>query len=355
MKIEKLKLSNFRNISDCELLFEEGMNVISGENAQGKTNIIEAIWLFSGAKSFRNGKDSQFIKFGEEYGISEIEFISSGVRNNAVMKFGEKRSIYLNENKIRSQSEIAEVFKAIVFSPQDLSLITDGPNARRRYLDISISQIYPGYIDILRDYMRAVTQRNKIIKDLRYDSTLEIMLDVFEEEIANKGSEIYKYRKKYLELIKDNLQKIYEGISNGREEIMSVYVAKECDIVDLRTRLKEARKEDIFTGHTSIGPHRDDLDLLINGISARNYGSQGQKRSVALALKLSLAGVIKDMFGEYPVCLLDDVMSELDEARQGYILNHIKDWQSFITCCDEENVNRLKKGKVFKIKNGGLI
>lgn len=354
MLVENIKLKNFRNIENAELSFDSRMNVISGENAQGKTNIIEALWLFCGAKSFRNSKDSSFIRFGESKGKTETEFVFRNIKHTAEMHFSEKRTAVLDNKPLKNPSELAGTFNAVVFSPSDLSLVQDGPDKRRRFLDISIGQLYPNYISVLRSYSRAIMQRNKIIKDYRYDPSVSIMLDVFESEINEQGKKIIDYRKKFLERINKYVPEIFSGLSCGREEIMALYVAR-TDGILLADELKKSRKEDSFSGVTSCGPHRDDIELLINGISARNYGSQGQKRSVAISLKLASLNVINEISGEYPICLLDDVMSELDEKRQEYILNCVRDWQTFITCCDPSNATRLSGGKVFKVRNGGVF
>lgn len=351
MQIKSFEAVNYRNIKNIKLDFCDKMNVICGENAQGKTNLIEALWMFTGAKSFRGGNDSGFIKFGEEKAKIKMEFTSGGTENTAEMQFFDKRTAFLNGKSLKNPSLLAGNFTATVFSPSDLGIISDGPEKRRRFLDIQIGQIYPQYIDILRNYHRAVKQRNEIIKEFRYDTTVGIMLDAFEDEIASYGEKIIAYRKEYLETLSLYLPKIYSGLSSGREEIMSVYVAKVSAIM-LKESLKKARDEDKFTGTTSVGPHRDDVEFKINGINARSFGSQGQKRSVALALKLAGAQVTEQKTGEYPVCLLDDVMSELDVNRQNYVLNHISGWQSFITCCDPAGVERLKTGKIIEIKNG---
>lgn len=354
MKIKKLEIQNFRNISSLNLEFDPEINVICGENAQGKTNIIEAIWLFSGAKSFRNTKDTEFIKFGEKRAKIYTEFDMLGVQNQAQIIFDDKKTAFLNEKKLANTSNLAGKYNAVVFSPTDLTLVTDGPDKRRRFLDTAIGQIYPNYIEILRNYSRAVMQRNKIIKDYRYDKTISIMLDVFEAEIVDMGNKIISYRKKYIDILNKYVSKIYEGISNGKEIIKISYIFKSGEILDIE-KLKISREIDMFTSTTSVGPHRDDISFNINNISARSYGSQGQKRSVALSLKLAGAEVIKEISGEYPICLLDDVMSELDEGRQNYILNHIRNWQSIITCCDTSNIKNLKEGKVIKIKDGEVV
>lgn len=353
MQVDKLRCVNFRNLKGIELYPEKGMNVICGENAQGKTNIIEAIWLFTGAKSFRGTKDSSFVCFGENAARCELDFHFEGVENNAIMDFGERRSATLNEKTLSAPSGLAGSFKAVVFSPSDLSVVCDGPAVRRRFLDIAIGGLNPVYIEVLRNYTRAVSQRNQIIKDLRYDSTLSVLLDSFEEEIAANGEKIINMRTEYVDKLSAFLPQIFSGLSSGREEIMSLYVGKCRD--NILAELKNSRREDMFTGNTSVGPHRDDLEFKINGISARNYGSQGQKRSVALALKLAQAEVIKEISGEYPVCLLDDVMSELDPARQNYVLNHIEGMQSFLTCCDPSNTKGLQNGRIFEVKGGAVI
>lgn len=353
MNIKKIEIQNFRNISDIGLEFDKEINVICGENAQGKTNIIEALWLFSGAKSFRNTKDTEFIKFGQSRAKIYTEFNMLGVENSAQIVFDDKKTAFLNEKKLPNTSSLAGKFNAVVFSPTDLTLVTDGPDKRRRFIDTAIGQLYPNYIEILRSFSRAVMQRNKIIKDYRYDKTLSVMLDVFEAEIVEMGNKIINFRKKYISVLNNYVSKIYNGISCGKENIEIFYISKN-EVLDNEI-LKFSRENDMFNSTTSVGPHRDDINFNINDISARSFGSQGQKRSVALSLKLAGAEVIKEITGEYPICLLDDVMSELDENRQNYILNHIRNWQSFITCCDTSNIKNLKEGKIIKIRNGGVV
>ena len=353
MRVEKLECLNFRNISFENILPCESMNVICGENAQGKTNFLEAIWLFTGAKSFRGSKDSEFVKFGSEKTVISMNFISEEIEKEASIEIKEKRIATLNGNKLKSAHSLAGNFNAIIFSPTDLKIVSEGPSHRRKFLDTAIGQLYPSYIEILKNYVRAVTQRNKIIKDLKYDSTVSIMLDVFEEEIAQNGEKIINMRKKYVEKLNEHLGKIYVGISSGKEFLDMDYLASANK--DLREKLLFSRREDSLSGVTSIGPHRDDLEFKINGFSARSFASQGQKRSVALSLKLAEAEVINKNVGECPCFLLDDVMSELDPERQNFILNHIEGMQAFITCCDPSNIKNLKKGKIFNVKEGRVV
>lgn len=352
MIVYNLECKNFRNLENLNISPCEEMNVICGENAQGKTNIIESIWLFTGAKSFRTQKDDNFIKLGTQKAENFLKFKSEGIEKEAQILIEERRTAFLNQKKLKSPSELAGKFNAIVFSPNDLKLVSDGPNVRRKFLDTAIGQLYPSYINILRNYLRAVTQRNKIIKEYKFDSTLSIMLDVYENEIAQNGKKIIDFRKRYIEIINEFLPNVYDGISRGKEILQTEYVTSGEDLAE---KLIFSRKEDMFSGVTSCGPHRDDLELKINGISARNFASQGQKRSIALAIKLAEAKVIEKNVGECPVILLDDVMSELDPSRQDFILNHIKGMQSFLTCCDDSNVKNLIAGKKFIINNGRVV
>ena len=353
MLVKKLYINNFRNLNNTQFIPIKEMNVICGENAQGKTNLIEAIWLFTGAKSFRGNKDNELINFNCEKAKLVLEFEAEGVEKTAEIIIDTKRNAVLNEKKLSSAAALAGKFCAIVFSPDDIGLVTEGPKKRRRFMDIAISQIHPSYLGYLRNYTRAVTQRNIILKDIKKGLADYSFLDVFENEIVQNGKEIIKYRLDYVNQIKDVIKNIYKGISAEKEELDIEYIMTS-SYENLEKDLYNARQTDIFSAITSVGPHRDDLDFKINGVSVRNFASQGQRRSVALSLKLSEAEILKNITGEFPVALLDDVMSELDPTRQDYILNHIKGWQVFITCCDPSNTKNLDKGKVFSMSNGRL-
>lgn len=352
MIIKKLKIENFRNIKSAEIEPCSLMNIISGENAQGKTNLIEAIWFFTGIKSFRGIKDNEAVKINESRAKINLNFISGGIENEAEIIITEKKTAKLNGKNLKTPSLLAGNFNAVVFNPDDLSIVSGGPNLRRRFLDICIGQIYPKYIDILREYTRAVKQRNNILKDSIKDGSLEFLLDDFEKIIVFEGEKIIEYRKKYIDILKKEATEIYKGISENKEileiEYLSTVQTNFCE------ELKKARKEDKFRGVTSIGPHRDDLIFKINSIKSREYSSQGQKRSIALSLKLAEAEIIKKTTGQKPIILLDDVMSELDKKRQNYILNHIKGWQVFLTCCEESNFENLEQGKIFRLKAGEI-
>lgn len=353
MIAKKIEIKNFRNLKEVSFCPDEKMNVICGPNAQGKTNLLEAIWLFTGAKSFRGSKEKEFISFDCDKAEIKLEFLKNGVLEEAEIKIDERRRAALNGNNLKTAGELAGNFCAIVFSPQDISLVKDGPSVRRKFLDTAIFQIYPKYVDTMRKYTRAVQQRNAAIKDLYYHSELSSLVDVFDGEIAREGAKIIEYRKNYIALLKEIVPEIYYGISENKENLDLSYLCN-CSSEYLEERLKASRREDMRTGVTSVGPHRDNIEFLINGVDARLYGSQGQNRSVALALKLAEAEILYRKTGERAVALLDDVMSELDPSRQNYILNHIKNWQVFITCCDPSNIENLKKGKIYEMKNGVL-
>ena len=365
MKINSVKLNNFRNISSMELHATDGVNVIYGENAQGKTNILEAIWLFTGCKSFRGSKDAEFIKFNEEISKINLDF-SDNVRNkkSEIIIGNKKKNVSLNGVSLRSSSELIGSFYAVIFSPSHLSLIKDGPSGRRRFLDTALCQLKPSYAEHLAGYRRALLQRNALLKDLHLSPQLYDILDSWDDQLARYSASVISERLKYIEILSQYSKQIYAGISENKESFSVTYSRN--DITDInisvndlynleRERIKNARKEDVLYKTTTIGPHRDDLDISINNVSARSFGSQGQQRSCALALKLGESEIIKKITGETPVALLDDVMSELDEKRQDYVLNHINDRQVFLTCCDPSQVLRLCGGKSFMINGGEIV
>lgn len=363
MTVDSVSIKNFRNITDLSFSAHDGVNVIYGENAQGKTNILESIWLFTGCKSFRGAKDAEFIKFGEEFSKIKLDFKDKTREKTSEIIFSEKKkTVKQNGVELRSTTELIGTFYAVIFSPIHLSLIKDGPSARRKFLDTALCEIKPGYAENLANYKRALIQRNALLKDLHMSSQLYDLLDSWDDQLARYSAVVINERLKYLEMLSEYSKNIYSGISDNREIFSVEYSRTESDksisIRDLYLKeldlLKESRKEDIINKTTSVGPHRDDILININGVSARSFASQGQQRSCTLALKLGESEIIEKITGEVPVALLDDVMSELDEKRQDYILNHINDRQVFLTCCDPSQVLRLCGGKSFLIKGGEL-
>lgn len=362
MKINSIEIENFRNIESLSLDFDD-VNIIYGENAQGKTNLIEAIYLFTGAKSFRGVKDKELVKFGEEYSRLKIEFSNNSREQNAELLIQNRRSATLNGVKKKSATSLGDELKAVIFSPVHLSMVKDGPLERRRFIDNALCQLKSNYRNVLKEYNRALAQRNMLLKDISKNNSLYDMLYIWDKNLAVSGAKIIFQRMKYIEALLPYAKDVFNGLSSGKEEINLVmkgafdYDGLTLDEIQkkLMFALDNNRGNDILNRNTNIGPHRDDMEILINGKSARSFGSQGQQRSCVLALKLAEASLLREMTQDEPLALLDDVMSELDISRQDYILNHIKDWQVFITCCDANTVLRLKQGKTFHISNGGLI
>ncbi len=358
MKINKISLENFRNFEKLEVSFDD-INIIWGENAQGKTNLIEAIYLFTGAKSFRGARDKELVKLGEKKSRLKLYFDDGGREQEAEINIENRRSVSINGVKKKNSQELSDIFKAVVFSPVHLSMIKDGPRERRRFVDGALCQLKSNYRNLLKEYSRALQQRNSLLKDLVKHPEMERMLYIWNENLARNGAKIIYQRLKYLESLAPYVNDIFLGISNNKENIELKYAGCDefsTDIKDIEKKLLKAFEEsktvDIINRITTKGPHRDDIEILINGNSARIYGSQGQQRSCVLALKLAEAALLKQMTGKEPIALLDDVMSELDEGRQDYILNNIESSQVFITCCDKETVLRLKQGKTIHIENG---
>ena len=358
MIFKKLELSNYRNLENEVLEFDSGMNIIFGPNAQGKTNILESLWLFTGAKSFRGSKDSELIKFDCPKARLKLDFFDDGRDQECVIEIEKSRTAILNGVDQGAASGIAGKIYAIVFSPNDLNIVKDGPVNRRKFMDTCLCQLYPKYISISRRYLKALDQRNSILKNLKFNPNMEEFIEDFENELANTGSEIIGYRKKYIESINKYLPEIYNGLSDGKEKISAEYETTASDNKDVfLNSLKSSRKEDMQSLSTSVGPHRDDLGFYFDGMDVRKYGSQGQQRCSSLSLKLSEIELVKSTTGDTPILLLDDVLSELDKNRQNYLLNHIHDIQAMITCTGlDEFVNcRFSIDKIFKVTDGTVV
>lgn len=362
MKINSIEIENFRNIENLKLDFDD-VNIIYGENAQGKTNLIEAIYLFTGSKSFRGVKDSDLIEFGKTNGRLKINFENKNREQYAEINIKKRRTASLNGVKKRSASQLSEELKAVIFSPVHLSMIKDGPAQRRKFLDTALFQIKGGYRNLLKEYNHCLEQRNMLLKDITKNSSLADMIYIWDRNLSISGAKIIYQRQRYIEELIPFAKDIFDGLSGGKEKIdLSLNgcfdyanLTREEIEEQMMSILEKNRTNDIYNKVTMLGPHRDDIEILINGKSARKFGSQGQQRSCVLALKLAEASLLRQMTDDEPLALLDDVMSELDISRQDYILNHIKDWQVFITCCDANTVLRLKEGKTFHMANGGII
>ena len=366
MRAERMELRDFRNLRETVWQPGPGINVIWGENAQGKTNLLEALWLFTGSKSFRGARDRELIALSQTEAQLNLAFYAEDRRQEAAIKIGSRRTADLNGIPQSSASSLAGHFCGVVFSPAHLTLIKGGPEERRRFVDAAYCQLRPGYLGGLREYMRALAQRNNLLKDCRGHGDLAMMLDVWDQRLAMAGARLLRARSAYIARLQPAAIEIYRGLSAGKEAFDVRYrpAGEGLDALlgqddkTLASALYQLfggnRDADIAAGFTTAGPHRDDLEVEIAGLPARVYGSQGQQRSAVLALKLAEATLLRTVTGEQPVALLDDVMSELDASRQDYILNHIHDWQVFVTCCDPEPLRRMEGGVEFHMKQGVL-
>ena len=363
MQVTRLEYEGFRNLQDGVFEPCAGVNVITGENAQGKTNLLEAVWLFTGAKSFRQSKDKELVAFGSEQSRLRMEFSAGGRQQCAQIDIHGRRRATLNDIPQSSAAKLAGVFCGVVFSPAHLSLIKGGPQERRRLMDAAYCQLRPTYVKTLSDYSHVLAQRNALCKAGSCGAGADELFDLWDKQLAQIGCLIIHARQLYLKRLTPEARRIYHGLSGGREEVDLQYVSTvpltagqtAAEIAAaLYAELKAHRAADLAAGFTTVGPHRDDLDVRIDSHAARQFGSQGQQRSAVLAIKLAEATLLQEVTGERPIALLDDVMSELDLTRQDYILNHIQDWQVFITCCDSTAIFQLVNGREFHMKNGVL-
>lgn len=366
MKLDKIELFNFRNIKKMEIMPCDGINVFYGDNAQGKTNLIEAIWLFTGNNSFRGAKANELILFDQDTASLSIDFSDKDRPQKARMILAPKKKVTLNGVELKSMSELNGNFYAVVFSPAHLSFIKDGPKNRRKFIDIAVSQIKPQYESYMQRYEKLIEQRNALLKNMNFYKNLETDIEIWDEQLAKIGTILSIYRNDYITKLEVLAKKIYEGISSKREQFELQYVSTVFEkisevtvydddrVLEYHKKLKESFLADVKQGYTTVGIHRDDLEVFIDEKSVKIYGSQGQQRSTVIALKLAEAMLLKKVTGENPIMLLDDVMSELDVSRQDYILNHVRGMQVFITCCDVSNTLKLNNGCIFKINDGTL-
>lgn len=366
LHVLRLATQQFRNLADGEIFPCETVNVIYGGNAQGKTNLLEGLWLFTGGRSFRGAKDGELVRMGEDsHGAASLSltFWAGGREQQGEIHLqGGRRRASLNGVSRRSASAMVGAFCAVVFSPDHLSLVKDGPTERRNFLDGAICQLRPAYASLLNRYQRTLQQRNALLKDIPRHRELLDTLEIWDDRLAGFGGAIMEERLRYVELLRPAAEAIYGGISREREALGLEYQMTAAPKVRepgscreaLSRALSQKRRDDLGAGFTTAGPHRDDLLLTVNGAAARSFGSQGQQRSVVLSLKLAEAAVLEKALGEPPVVLLDDVMSELDVSRQEYLLNQMEGRQIFITCCDPSSVRLLEKGKVFTVQAGAV-
>ena len=363
MIIQEYSAENFRNLRSVFLQPDPGVNVIFGENGQGKTNLIESIWMFTGCHSFRTHKYAELIERTKREAKVSLSFVAHGMENHAQLSISQKRDFQYNGVAVSSPRGFLGEFQSVVFSPSSLSIVQDAPSERRRFLDIAISMIKPAYSVHLLKYTKVLMNRNALLRQIMQGQAPETYLDPWDEELARLGAKLTQYRLGYVNDLARISAEIYKEISGKKEAMTLEYIqssksfaVNEYELTEnIFIALQKNRESDLRRQFTGVGPHKDDLSIKIDDLSARNYGSQGQQRSCALAMKLSEAYIIKDFSGEYPVILLDDVMSELDTARQNYLLEYLKNWQVFLTCCDLSHFSILKNSRTFQMQNGYIL
>ncbi len=350
MYCTKIRYNDYRNIEKAEIEPIKGVNVFYGDNAQGKTNLLEGIYYFACGRSFRAAKDKELVRFGEDNASIDIEFTDNvrDRKHKIIFSKTERKSCFKEGIRICRMSEFIGSFRAVLFSPEHLSIVKDGPSERRSFLDISISQLYPAYMSALSKYQKILAERNACIKDAENGRFSKDMFRVISEQLAREAAIISEYREKYVSMLSEYVKNIISDMTCGKERAELRYECMKSEEEYLRCLTLNTEKE-IRAGSTLYGPHKDDVKIILNDNEARSFASQGQQRSIALSMKLSEGEISKDITGEYPVFLFDDILSELDRSRKDYILSGLDGRQVIITCCED-----IPKGHIFEIRAGSV-
>ncbi len=355
MIIKSLKLKDYRNYELLNIEFDHATNIFYGDNAQGKTNILEAAYLAGTTKSHRGTKDRDLIRFGQEESHIEMMIEKNGVpwQIDMHLKKNSPKGIAINKVPIRRASELFGLTNFVFFSPEDLNIIKNGPAERRRFMDLELSQLDKVYLSDLTNYNRTLNQRNRLLKDAYYREDILDTLEVWDMQLVLYGEKIIQRRIRFIEQVNGIIHDVHQKLTGGRETISLSYEPG-CGALSLAAALEKNRERDIRMKSTSVGPHRDDICFMADQIDIRRFGSQGQQRTAALSLKLSEIELVKQIIKDTPVLLLDDVLSELDKHRQNYLLDSIHDIQTLITCTglDEFVNHRFSINKVFHVQSG---
>ena len=355
MIIKSLELANFRNYEELNISFDKGTNILYGDNAQGKTNILEAIYVSATTKSHKGSKDKEIINFNKEEAHIRTYLEKENVETRVDMHLRKNKSkgIAIDGQKIKKAADLMGLLNVVFFSPEDLSIIKDGPAERRRFADMELCQLDSFYLYNLNHYNKIIGQRNKLLKDMYFQPELKETLNIWDSQLVSFGSKIIERREQFVKQLGDIIFNIHKKLSGGKEELVIAY-EPDVSIEDFEKQMKYNQDKDIRLKQTTTGPHRDDFSFVVNGVDIRKYGSQGQQRTAALSLKLSEIELVKKISKDTPVLLLDDVLSELDSNRQNYLLNSIGNIQTIITCTglDEFINNRFEINKIFKVTNG---
>ena len=356
MIIKSIEIQNFRNYEYESIEFDDKTNILYGDNAQGKTNVLEAVFIAGTNKSHKGSKDSELINFnGDEAHIKAVVSKRDiDYRIDMHIRKSRSKGIAINGVPIRRSSELYGLVNIIFFSPEDLNIIKSGPSARRRFIDMELCQLDKIYVDNLIKYNKTLEQRNKLLKDIYFEPSLEDTLDIWNRNLVNYGSEIIKRRRIFIDKLNSIIEDIHYRLSGNKEHLVISYeesVGEDVFLQELNDNISRDKKSKM----TGCGPHRDDIEFKINGLDVKNYASQGQQKTTVLVQKIAEVELFKDELGEYPVLLLDDIMSELDIKRREFVTDKIKNMQIFITCTDKEKFYNFKSGKFIEIGNGKII
>ena len=358
MIIKSIQLSNFRNYEKLDISFDSETNIIYGDNAQGKTNVLESLYVSGTTKSHKGSKDREMIRFDAEEAHIRTVVEKNGVDNriDIHLKKNSAKGIAVNGIPIRKAGELFGILNLVVFSPEDLNIIKNGPAERRRFLDSEICQLSRLYMIELANYNKVVAQRNKLLKEISFSGRMADTLEIWDEQMVRYGTSIISERKKFISRLNDILSEIHQNLTGGKEQILITYepnVSEEA----FSEELKAGRERDLRFGQSYTGPHRDDFCVRVNDIDIRKYGSQGQQRTAALSLKLAEIRLVEEEIHDTPVLLLDDVLSELDGSRQNYLLQSIHSIQTLITCTglDEFVENHFEANSVFQVVEGSVF
>ncbi len=353
MYIKELSLKGFRNYEELDIKLDQGINIFKGDNAQGKTNILEAVYLCATARSHRTHKEKEIIKWGEESAHVKLSLQKNYVEDIIDFHLNQKsKSAAINKLPITKLGELFGCLNIVMFSPEDLQLVKNSPKERRRFIDIELCQIDKLYYYALRQYHKVLKQRNLALK--QYYMTKDFsMIEVWDIQLEQYAIDIINKRQKFIEELSERANKIHYDISGGKEMLKVIYEPN-VSVINYHEKMLKYRDKDILYQNTSVGPHRDDLQFMVNDMDVRMYGSQGQQRTVVLSIKLAELNIMKEYIGENPVLLLDDVLSELDDHRQMYLFKYTGSIQTFITCTGiEQGVwNKQKVGKLYNVENG---
>lgn len=358
MIIESIELKNYRNYDELHMDFNQGTNILYGDNAQGKTNVLEAIYVACTTKSHRGSKDREMIHFNRDESHIKLNLRKDNVpyRIDMHLKKNKTKGVAINGIPIRKASELFGIVNVVFFSPEDLNLIKNGPADRRRFIDLELCQLNKLYVHALVQYNRIIVQRNKLLKELMFKPEYEETLDVWDMQLIQYGKEVIRYREDFIEQLNSIIQEIHWNLS-GKREKLSILYDPNTKAENFEGTLKRSRNQDIRQKTTLTGPHRDDISFIVNQIDIRRYGSQGQQRTAALSLKLAEIELVKKIVNDYPILLLDDVLSELDGNRQNHLLSGINHIQTMITCTGLEDFinNRFQIDKIFKVIDGTVV